>query len=70
MAIAAVQYFAHAQPTKVLFVDWNTSRSRSITVLPIHIQEDDVTVEPKIEKILTTIVKGHSLTSSAKPEQY
>ncbi|MCY1430728.1 hypothetical protein D9M71_466810 [compost metagenome] len=55
MAIAAVQYFAHAQPTKVLFVDWSTSSIEIYNgAATMHMDEEDyLVVEPKIEKILS-----------------
>jgi len=55
MAIAAVQYFAAAQPTKVLFVEWTTS-SVSIyngSATMSMDEEDYLMVEPLIVKALT-----------------
>lgn len=55
MAIAAVQYFAAAQPTKVLFVEWATS-SVSIyngSATMTMDEEDYLLVEPLIVRALT-----------------
>lgn len=50
MAIAAVQYFAAAQPTKVLFVEWNTSSVEIYnSSAHMHMDEEDyLLVEPLI----------------------
>ncbi|MGY2442287.1 hypothetical protein [Pseudomonas sp. SDO52101_S400] len=55
MAIAAVQYFASAQPTKVLFVEWATS---SVDIYHGYAsmtmeEEDFLSVEPLIVQALT-----------------
>lgn len=55
LAIGAVQYFAAAQPTKVLFVEWSTS---SVDIYngaaTMHMDEEDyLVVEPLIVKALT-----------------
>jgi hypothetical protein len=54
MAIAAVQYFAHAQPTKVLFVEWSTSSVEIYNgASTMHMDEEDyLAVEPLIVKAL------------------
>ena len=55
MAIAAVQYIAAAQPTKVLFVEW-TSSSVEIyngSAIMTMDEEDYLMVEPLIVKALT-----------------
>ncbi|WP_339448717.1 hypothetical protein [Pseudomonas sp. EA_5y_Pfl2_R50] len=54
LAIAAVQYFAAAQPTKVLFVEWTTS---SVDIYngaaTMHMDEEDYAmIEPLIVKAL------------------
>lgn len=54
LAIAAVQYSAHAQPTKVLFVEWSTSSVQVYNgAATMHMDEEDyLTVEPLILKAL------------------
>lgn len=54
MAIAAVQYFAKAQPTKVLFVEWAASSVDIYnSAASMHMDEEDyLMVEPLILKAL------------------
>ncbi|MBV6826157.1 hypothetical protein [Pseudomonas sp. PD9R] len=54
MAIAAVQYFTSAQPTKVLFVEWSSSNVEIYNgAATMHIDEEDyLMVEPLIVKAL------------------
>lgn len=54
MAIAAVQYFAHAQPTKVLFAEWSTSSVEIYNgAATMHMDEEDyLMVEPLLLKAL------------------
>ncbi|MGE8176107.1 hypothetical protein [Pseudomonas fluorescens] len=54
MAIAAVQYVAKAQPTKVLFVEWSTSNVEIYNAAAtMHMEEQDyLDVEPLIVKAL------------------
>nr|WP_315446368.1 hypothetical protein [uncultured Pseudomonas sp.] len=54
MAVAAVQYFAKAQPTKVLFVEWSSSSVEiynGATTMTIE-EQDYLDVEPLIIKTL------------------
>lgn len=55
LAIAAVQYFAQSQPTKVLFVEWSTASVEIYNgAATMHMDEEDyLMVEPMIEKALT-----------------
>ncbi|WP_050483051.1 hypothetical protein [Pseudomonas sp. Ant30-3] len=55
MAIAAVQYFANAQPTKVLFVEWSSANvSIYNSAARMHMDEEDYSmVEPLIVKALS-----------------
>jgi hypothetical protein len=54
MSIAAVQYFAKAQPTKVLFVEWSTSSVEIYNgAATMHMDEEDyLMVEPLLLKAL------------------
>jgi len=54
MAIAAVQYFAKAQPTKVLFMEWSTSSVEIYNgAATMHMDEEDyLMVEPLLLKAL------------------
>lgn len=55
MAIAAVQYFAAANPTKVLFIEWTSSDVEIYNgAATMHMDEEDyLMVEPLIVKALT-----------------
>ncbi|MFJ2712079.1 hypothetical protein ACIOZM_14480 [Pseudomonas sp. NPDC087346] len=55
MAIAAVQYFATAKPTKVLFVEWTSSNVEIYNgAATMHMDEEDyLSVEHLIVKALT-----------------
>ncbi|KAE9648928.1 hypothetical protein [Pseudomonas sp. PB106] len=55
MAVAAVQYLATAQPTKVLFVEWSTSQVEIYNgAATMHMDEEDyMMVEPLLVKALT-----------------
>ncbi|WP_419712226.1 hypothetical protein [Pseudomonas sp. NFX224] len=54
MTIAAVQYFAKVQPTKVLFVEWSTSSVEVYNgAATMHMDEEDyLMVEPLLLKAL------------------
>jgi hypothetical protein len=55
LAVAAVQYLATAQPTKVLFIEWATSTVEIYNgAATMHMDEEDyLMVEPLIVKALT-----------------